>query len=49
MAAIVICDKIQSHDRISLVHNITVLHKSASVEASVIKVIAKDGPQTVKQ
>ena len=47
MAAIVICDnyKIQSHDHISLVHNIAALNDSASVEASVIRYLPKMDPK----
>ena len=36
MVAIVVCDKIQSHDHIFLVHNIATLQDFAFIEASVI-------------
>jgi len=45
VAAIIIYDKIQSHDRISLVHNIATLHDSASIEASVIRYLQKMDPK----
>ena len=45
MAAIVVCDKIQSHDYITLGHNTAALHYSASVEASAIEYLPKMDPK----
>jgi len=45
MVAIVVCDKIQLHDHISLIYNIAALHDSAFVEAFVIEYFPKMEPK----